>query len=131
MKKECGSRPPGRCRGGRFSHGWSRRVRQVRAYGCYFWARNRAWRVASRLGMKTLSLLLASVAAFACIALHAANPEDPGSQEAIARRLGWEQESKRGKEIIEKLAKMNAEELGKVDITAYRDERVAFRAGTA
>src|SRR5437868_468110 len=45
---------------------------------------------------------------------------------AIAEREGWLENYKRGTEIIQRLSALGPEGQKKIDITAYRGERVAF-----
>lgn len=72
--------------------------------------------------MKTLIALL-----FLCCALQAADTTHaPDSYEPIAKGYGWLSNLKRGEDIVHKLAAMSSEELRKVEVTAYRGERVAF-----
>jgi hypothetical protein len=67
-----------------------------------------------------------------CCSLRAADSSNaPSPYEDLAKRYGWSTNVSRGKEIVQKLAALSPEELQKVDITAYRGERVAFVGGVA
>ena len=67
-----------------------------------------------------------------CCSLRAADSTNaPSPYEAMAKSYGWSTNLSRGKEIVQELAALSPEGLEKVDITAYRGERVAFVGGGA
>ena len=72
--------------------------------------------------MRALALLF-----LLCCSLHAADSTNtPSRYEAMANEFGWTTNLNRGREISKKIASLTQDERKKLDISAYRGERVAF-----
>jgi hypothetical protein len=70
------------------------------------------------------ALLALIVACWASAQTTTTNTTNP--YERMAKSFGWSTNFSRGREIVNKLASLSPDELEKLDITAYRGERVAF-----
>jgi hypothetical protein len=58
---------------------------------------------------------------------HSMSKADP--YEEAAKRFGWLENLKRGQGILDMLAALNTKDLARVEVAAYRGERVAFVGG--